>query len=55
MCLKKDELDHFKEKSATILQIFCQKGHVRIRYNYSGYGLAKKIRIQERLQNIFRI
>jgi hypothetical protein len=34
----KDELDHFEEKFAKIIiQIFCQKGYIRILGNYSGY------------------
>ncbi len=42
---RKDELDNFKEKLATILPIFVQKSQIWIQYIYSGSDLAKSPRI----------
>jgi hypothetical protein len=42
MYVIKDELGHFTEKFAKIIQIFLSQRQIRIRYIYSGSGLAKK-------------
>ncbi len=43
-----NELDHFKEQLAKLYRFSCQKGQIRIRirYNFSGSGLTKKVRIR---------
>ncbi len=47
MYAMKDEIDHFEETFSKNIQIFLPLGHIRIRYNYSGYwfDLSKKSRI----------
>jgi hypothetical protein len=42
MFVGKDELDCFDEKFAYVIQIFCQKGQIRIKYFGSGSDLIKK-------------
>jgi hypothetical protein len=39
---EKRQIGSISKKSATIIQIFSLKGLIRIRYNYSGFGLPRK-------------
>ncbi len=48
MYVTEGELDHLMEKMQKMFRFSCQKGQIRILYNYSGSAsdLAKKFRIR---------